>query len=244
MRAWMAIAAAAGAALTAAVPAGAQNAPAHPPMMVPWDGTRLDVVATGEARRVPDVAVISAGVVTDAPTAQQALADNNRRMEAVFAALQRAGIAERDIQTASVNLNPRYDYSNDREPQLLGYSASNQLSVTFRDIERAGAIIDALVAEGVNQVNGPSLQVDEPEEALDEARRDALTRARARAELYAEAVGMRVARIVAISEAGGGAQPPMPMMRMQADAAEASSLQIAPGEQRLTATVTVTFALE
>jgi uncharacterized protein YggE len=227
-------------ACTLSVPAAAQS----PDPVTATAGTRLDVSATGESRRVPDIALINAGVVSEAATAAAALAENNARMRSVFRALRNAGIEERDIQTASISLNARYDYSDRSEPRLLGYSASNQLSVRFREIERAGTIIDTLVGEGVNQINGPSLQVDEPEAALDEARRDAIRTAQQRAELYAAATGMRVVRIVAISEAGA-ARPPVPMATraMAMDASE-ESLQIAPGEQRLTATVSVTFELQ
>lgn len=226
------------AAVPAAVAAQTQG------VYMPVEGTRLDVVATGESTRVPDIATVSAAVVTEAPTARAALAENNRQMRAVFDALRSARIEERDIQTAQINLNARYDYSDRSEPRLLGYTATNRLSIRFREIERSGAIIDALVGQGVNQINGPSLSVDEPEATLDEARRDAIRKARERAELYASAAGMRVARIVAISESGA-AQPPMPMARMaMANADMEESLQIAPGEQRLTATVSVTFELE
>ena len=233
--------AAAGLAVSFSSATGAQTA-TYP---TPFEGTRLDIVATGESRQTPDIAVINAGVVTQAPTASAALADNNRRMQAIFRALDGAGIAERDIQTASINLNARYDYTNRSEPRLLGYTATNQLTIRFREIDRAGAIIDALVAQGVNQINGPSLQIDSPDAALDDARRDAIRIAQERANLYASAAGMRVVRIVEISEAGA-ARPPVMMARgtMAMDASAESSLQIAPGEQRLTASVSVTFELQ
>lgn len=229
------------AAISAGSAASAQIAMPTPVM----EGTRLDIVASGESRQTPDIAVINAGVVTEAPTASAALAENNQRMRSVFRALTAAGIDERDIQTASINLNPRYDYSERNEPRLLGYTASNQLSVRFREIENAGAILDALVAQGVNQINGPSLQIDSLDAALDEARRDAIRKARERAELYADALGMRVVRIVAVSEAGA-ARPPMVMANraMAMDAVEESGARIAPGEQRLTANVSVTFELQ
>lgn len=208
------------------------------------EGVRLDIAATGESRRVPDIAMINAGVVTEAPTASAALTQNNQRMQAVFRALEAAGIEERDIQTASINLSPNYDYSDRSEPRLLGYTASNQVTVRFREIERAGSIIDALVAQGVNQINGPTLMIDSPDEALDEARQDAISKARQRAELYANTLGMRVVRIVSISESGA-AQPIIVTgnRAMAMDSAE-SSLQIAPGEQRLTANISMTFELQ
>lgn len=208
-----------------------------------FEGTRLDIVATGESTRTPDIAVVSAGVISEAPTAAAALAENNGRMARVFRALRRAGIAERDIQTASISLNARYDHSNRSEPRLLGYTASNRLTVRFREIDRAGSVIDTLVNEGINQINGPSLTIDQPEEALNEARRQAIGVARERAALYASAAGMRVVRIVSISESGA-ARPPVVMARAMAMDAESAGLQIAPGEQRLTASVSVTFELQ
>ena len=208
------------------------------------DGTRLDVVATGEVNRVPDIARISAGVVTTAPTATAALQQNADRMVAVRRALRAAGIADRDIQTSSINLYP--DYRHDERgsnPQIIGYRASNELMVTFRDIANAGKILDALVAQGANQINGPMLGIDKPEAALDEARTKAVANARARAELYAKAIGKRVGRILSISESGGHfAPPPMVMMRA-ASADAAASTGIEPGQQTLTASVQVSFEL-
>ena len=212
----------------------------------PISGTRLDVVATGEVDRVPDLAIISAGVVTRASTATAALAQNADRMQRVVAALRRAGVAERDIQTSSINLNPDYRYVENQPPVLTGYQAHNQVSVRFRDIAQSGRILDALVAEGANQISGPSLTIDKPEAALDEARRDAISKARARAQLYANATGKRVGRILVISEAGGGfpVPPPMPMMMRRGEAAQAADTSIIPGEQTLSVTLTVSFELE
>ena len=209
----------------------------------PIAGTRLDISATGTVTRVPDLAIISAGVVTRAPTASGAISENAARMERVRAALRRAGIEDRDIQTSSINLNPDYRYQENQPPVLTGYQASNSVSVKFRDIRNAGKILDALVAEGANQINGPMLGIDKPEEALDEARQQALTKARARAELYARAIGKRVGRILSISESGAMAPPyPMPMMRMEA--AQDASTKIVPGEQSLSITLSISYELE
>lgn len=218
-------------------------APAQPPEPA-IRGTRLDVVATGEVNRVPDLARISAGVVTSAPTATAALEQNGRQMAAVRAALKRAGIAERDIQTSSINLYPDYrqDERGAATPQIVGYRASNEVSVRFRDIANTGKVLDALVAQGANQINGPMLSVDKPEAALDEARTAALANARARAELYARALGKRVGRVVAVSESGSNFAPiGRPMARM---AAQAATNMIEPGEQSLAVTLQVTFELE
>lgn len=208
-------------------------------------GTRLDVTATGEVNRVPDIALISAGVVTRASTASQAIAQNAQQMERVIAALRRAGIAERDIQTSSINLNPEYRYGDNQPPALTGYQASNQVSVRFRDISESGAILDALVAQGANQINGPSLTIDKPEEALDAARREAVRIARSRADLYAQAIGKRVTRILSISESGAASPPyPMPYAVARMEAADAATTKIVPGEQTLSVTLSVSFELQ
>ena len=207
-------------------------------------GTRLDVTATGEVTRVPDVAIITAGVVSRSATATGALQDASARMAKVLAALKRAGVADRDIQTSNVSLNPEYRYPQNESPQLTGYTATNQLTIRFRDIAASGKILDALVSQGANQINGPSLTIDKPEAALDEARANAVAIGRARAEAYARSLGLRVVRIVAVSESGGYAVPP-PMPPMVAMARmEAQSTKIEPGEQKLQVSLAMTFELQ
>lgn len=209
----------------------------------PSEGTQLDITATGEVSRVPDIATISAGVVTKSTTATGAIADNATRMERVRAALKRAGIADRDIQTSSINLNPDYRYENNQPSVLTGYQASNNVSVRFRDIRNSGRILDALVAEGANQINGPTLGIDKPEAALDEARAKAIAVGRGRAELYARTLGMRVVRLIAISEGGGYASPPRPMADMMTMSGRAAKTEIDPGEQQLQVSVSMSFEL-
>jgi uncharacterized protein YggE len=226
----------------AAVPAVAG---AQPVAVQTISGTRLDVVATGEATRVPDIAIISAGVITRASTASQALQQNAQQMQRVVAALRRAGVAERDIQTSSINLHPDYRHRDNEQPVVTGYNASNQVTVRFRDIAQSGKILDALVAEGANQINGPQLTIDKPEAALDEARRNAVAVARARAQLYAQATGKRVGRILAISEGGGGfPRPDIMVTARQMERGGMADTKIVPGEQTLSATIQVTFELE
>ena len=229
-----------------ALPAPAALAQTLVPTPVPTiSGTRLDIIAEGDVVRVPDLALISAGVVTQAPTAGAAMAENAQRMAATVAALRKAGVADRDIQTASISLSPQYRYAENKPPVITGYQASNQVNVRFRDIKRAGAVLDALVAVGANQINGPSLSIDKPEEALDEARAAAMAKARARAELYARAAGLSVKRILAISESGGMAPPPYPMpMVAQARMEKSADSAIEPGEQKLSISLTVSFELQ
>jgi len=230
--------------LGAALPAAAEAQQASITQTIA--GTRLDINATGEVTRVPDLAIISAGVVSRSATASAALQDTANRMEKVLAALKRAGIEDRDIQTSSVNLNAEYRYPQNEAPQLVGYTASNTVTVRFRDIRSSGKIVDALVGQGANQISGPNLVVDKPEAALDEARAKAIAIGRARADLYARSLGMRVARLVAVSESGGYAVPPPapPMAPMMMARGERDSTQIQPGEQKLQVSLAMIFELQ
>ncbi len=223
-----------------AAPAAAQQATVAQSIA----GTRLDISATGEATRVPDVAIVNAGVQTRSTSATDALAQNGARMERVRAALKRAGIADRDIQTSNISLNPEYRYQDNQPPQLTGYTASNQVNVRFRDIRNTGKILDALVAEGANQISGPNLTIDQPDAALDEARTKAVAVGRARAEQYARALGMRVVRLVAVSESGGGYAPPPPMPMAVMARGERDYSKIDPGEQKLSVSLGMTFELQ
>ncbi|MGA1799936.1 SIMPL domain-containing protein [Sphingomonas sp. 4RDLI-65] len=225
------------------VQAGAQAAPTTVEPMVPAAGTVLDVSAEGRTTRIPDLATIRAGVVSQSPTAAAALTDNAQRMAKVLAALKRAGVAPRDVATSSVQLSPQYRYADNQPPVITGYQATNTVSIRFRDVAKSGTILDALVAEGANQIDGPNLSIDQPEAALDEARTNAIAQAKRRADLYAKAAGLRVSRIVSITESGqdtGGS--PQPMMMMRASMAK-DSTQIAPGEKDVTVTLSVRFLL-
>jgi uncharacterized protein YggE len=218
-------------------------AAAQAPVVVPGMPTTLTVVAEGKVARAPDIAQLSGGVVTTAATAAAAMADNSRQMNAVAMAVKKAGIADRDVQTTGLSLQPQYKYGDNQPPVLTGYQASNTVSLRIRKISDAGRIVDTLVAAGVNQINGPNFSIDDSSSALDEARTAAMKTARARASLYAAAAGMRVKRIAAISESGGEQPGPRPML-MSMRAKEADSMPIAPGEVALTINVTVTFELE
>lgn len=228
---------------THATAASAQNASPQPAAPVSANGTLLSVSAQAEAKRVPDVATLSAGVVTQAADANAALRANATQMEKVMAAVRAAGIAERDVQTAGVNVNPQYRYAENQPPAITGYQASNTVNLKVRDVGKLGKVLDALVASGANQVNGPSFEIDEPEAVYDEARKAALAKAQARAQMYAGTLGKRVRRIVSISEGAGFRPPvPMPMMAMARGKAEADTA-ISPGETTLSANLDVVFEL-
>ena len=228
-------------ALVLATPLSAQAPmlpPGHPPVM----GTRLDIVASGEVSAVPDIATVGAGVVTQAPTAAAAMQANARSTATTVAAIRKAGVADRDIQTTSISLSPQYRYADNQPPVITGYQASSRVSVRFRDVKASGPVLDALVTAGANQIDGPVLSVDKPEPLLDQAREQAIATAKQRAALYARAAGLQVRRIIAISEGSEPVFRPMPMMAM-ARGKESADSSIEAGEQKLTVSLSVTFEL-
>ncbi|MEE4349268.1 MAG: SIMPL domain-containing protein [Pacificimonas sp.] len=228
-------------ALTAAGPAAAQEIE----VPVSEGATLLTISAAGEVRAAPDIATISAGVVSRAKTAQAAMQDNRQRMDRVVNALRDAGIERRDIQTRQLRLNPDYRYRENEPPVISGYQAQNQVSVTVRELGTMGSVLDALVAVGANQFNGPSFSVEDSSAAQDEARADALRTAMQRANLYAGAAGLSVARIISITE-GGGMNPRPPQIMVTATRSEMAADAVTPveaGELTLGAMVTVQFEL-
>ena len=205
---------------------------------------RLVVTGTGEASARPDVAVIVAGVVVQADTASAALAENTRAMNAVLEQLRAAGLAQEDIQTAQFAVTSLYERQPDPPrtgpPRIVGYQVSNQVTARVRDIDRLGATLDALVKAGANSIDGPYFEIADPKQLLGEARDAAVADALAKARRYATAAGVQLGEILAIEE-GGAFPPPRPMMRAEAMAAD---VPIAPGQTELSASVTMTFAIE
>lgn len=238
--------------------------PVSPVPVVAAGNTLLTVSADGRSTRKPDLAVFNAGVTTQGKTAQEALSANARAMNQVIASLKRAGIAERDIQTSNLSVSPVYSnperdammsarvsgqpYVPPPEPgiaRIIGYNASNNVVVRQRRLGDYGRVIDTLVTAGANQINGPSFQMDDPDPALDEARLDAMRKARQRADLYARAAGLRVLRILSISESGGYfPRPQVAFARMEAAGAPPPPPSpVEAGELELGANVTVLYEL-
>ena len=206
-------------------------------------GTLLSVSAEGKVEGRPDMATINLGVQTEAQTAQAAVQANAQRMNALLSALRRAGIAERDIQTSNVSVNPQQQYRENQPPLTTGYQANNTVTAKIRNIDNVGRVIDASVGAGGNTVNGVYFSYQNPDAQMDIARRNAIQEARRRAGIYADALQMRVARVVAVQEGGGYSPPvPMPMARMAAQA-DSAPTPVEPGQIETTANVSVTFEL-
>lgn len=230
MRLLPALALAASLALPLSLPALAQQSSA---------GT-LTVSGEGVVRAVPDQAVLMIGVTTQAETAAAALAANSAALSSVLAQLTAAGIAERDMQTSNLSINPNWsNYDGSSESKITSYIATNQLEVRIRALDTLGAVVDAAISDGANTLNGLTFGVSDPKPMMNEARKAAVADARARAEVLAGAVGAKLGRIVSISD-GGNYAGPAPMFR--ADAA-AGAPPVQGGEVGLTATVTMTYEI-
>ncbi len=205
--------------------------------------TTLNVEASGEVKAAPDQATITLGVQTQGKTAGDAMTQNRERMAATLAALKTQGVEAKDIRTTALNLNAQYAYENGQAPRLTGYQASNEVAITVRDVTKLGATVDAVTGAGANQVTGISFGLADARPVEDVARRAAVKQLQARAALYAEATGMKVARLVNLSE-GGGYQPgpvrPLPMMAMRKNSAPTP---IEPGELTVRIDVSAVYEL-
>jgi uncharacterized protein len=207
----------------------------------PGDGGTIVVSGTGRVAVQPDTADLRLGVSISRPTVETARSDAAATMEAILAAIQKAGVARRDVRTAMISVQPRYDYRDGKAPVLTGYELANAVEVTVRDLATLGAVIDGTLAAGATSMDGLSFRLADTAPAERDARVQAMAAARARADVLAEAADLSIEGVADIVE-GGPPRPPMPFpkaerMVMAADAAtpvEAGSLEIA-------VTVTVTY---
>ena len=228
-------------AATAAIALPAQAAEVQIQAQAPV--VELTVNETVQAK--PDIVQISAGVTTDAPTAVEAMERNAEQMNAVVERIKALGIAEEDIQTIGINLGAQYDYDQAQRRQVFrGYQASNRVSVTLRDVSRAGPVLDALVAAGATDIGGPNFLLDDDSEARAQARQAAFEKARAQALEYARWSGYSDVRLLEVSEAVLPG-PPMPMGRaMRMEVADASApTPVEPGLVETMVTLTVKYEM-
>jgi hypothetical protein len=221
------------------------GAPFHLSAAVPeaaYSATTLDLSATGEVKLAPDMAAITLGVDTIAPTAAEALRANAARMNRVVAALKAAGLPDRDIQTSQLNLSPQYASEPNQPQRLTGYQASNQVDVAVNDLSKLGRVVDAVVGAGADNVGQLSFGLANPGAAENSARVAAVKALEDKGSLYAQATGYRIGRLVNLSEGGGYRPgPPMPMMAM-AVRSEAST-PVEAGEVRVRIDITGIFEL-
>jgi uncharacterized protein len=218
----------------AAGPVSAQDHPAPEPS--------ITVVGSGTVSARPDTADVTGGVVTQAPTAAQALAANSAGMEKVLKAVAAFGVAERDVQTANLSVVPlrRQGRQEPQPPEIVGYEVSNQVRIKVRDLAQLGGLLDSLIGQGANVLGGIGFGIADPAPLFDQARAKAMADARHKAEVYAGAGGVFVGRILSISEAASSSIPRFDSPRLMA----ASGVPVAAGEQDLHVTVTVKYAIK
>jgi uncharacterized protein len=218
--------------------ASAQGQPALP------DTARRVIVVNGEGEisAAPDQARMTAGVLTQAMTAEAALDANTRSMNNVFAALKRLGIADNKIRTSNFTLTPEYPpfQPGAAEPRnIVGYQVSNQVTVIVNDITKVGPVLDTLIRSGANQSGGVMFEIADTKPLAERARRAAVADAMAKARTLAEAAGVSLGPILSIQEGGISTGGPTPRVF-----AAAAATPVAAGEQTVSAGVTITYAIQ
>lgn len=220
---------------------------AAPALAAPEDAafaaTTLNISAHGEAKAVPDTASIVIGVDTQGATAAEALHANAEKAAAMIAALKRGGIDARDVQTSGLNLNPQYVYAQNQPPKLTGYQATNQVTVTVKDLARLGAVVDAVVDAGATNVSQITFGLSNPTSAENTARFAAVKDMQDKAAIYATATGYHIVRLVSLTEGGGYVPQPRPLMNYRVAAAAAPATPVEAGEMTVRIDVTATFEL-
>jgi hypothetical protein len=204
---------------------------------------QVTVVGKGEASGTPDTAHVEIGVETSAPTTSEALQRNNEQVNAVINRLKDLGIAESDIQTSNFNMYAQY---NDEGRQITGYNVSNTVSVTIRNLDQTGSLLDEVVQVGANRIYGISFRVDDPTALMEQARDEAIANARQKAERLAQQSGASLGEVLVITENIGSAPGPMPLGRgggMPAAEQAQAEVPVQAGEQRFNTHVQVTYEL-
>ena len=211
----------------------------------------ISIEGRGEVTAAPDMAAINSGVTTQGATAREALDTNTAAMAELIAALKESGVEARDIQTSGFSVNPNYVYTDERDangyslpPKINGYQVSNTVTVTVRQLETLGTILDKSVTVGANTVNGVSFAVADPSELYDEARKAAFADARAKAELYAAAAGGTLDALLSISETQGFNNPQPYPMYARAEMAASAPVPVEAGELAFAINVNVQWELD
>lgn len=213
---------------------------ATPPMAaLAADATLITVTGEHTAQAAPDLATVDMGVTTEGPSAAEALAANSGAVKAIMDRLAAAGVEGRDIQTSNLSLSPNWTSTPDGAGSVIsGYVAMNMLSVRVRDLTKLGTVLDAVVTDGANTLNGITFGLQDPKPVMTAARKDAVADARTRAEELAAAAGVTLGRLVSITE-GSAFQAPQPMYRQSM--AQDAAVPVAGGEVGMTASVTLVF---
>jgi uncharacterized protein len=226
------IVAAAVAATLLAAPARAQSQADFP--------SAISVTGEATVSVPPDLAQVDAGVTSDAKTAREASDANSAAMSKVLLALKSAGIEQKDYQTSRLSLQPEYAPNRQGPSPVVGYRASNRVTIRVRDVTKVANVIDTLVGAGANDIGGINFMVSQASKLLDDARTQAVADARRKAEIYAKAAGATLGAPLSISEEGAA---PRPVFRAKM-VAEMAAATVAQGEETLSVTVNVSWAIK
>jgi uncharacterized protein YggE len=202
----------------------------------------ITVTGTGKVTYTPDQAHVTVGASSDGSTAAEAWQKNAELVKKMFDALKKLGLEAKDMKTSSVGVTPRYHYVKDQPPRLLGYTASYTLTLTVRDLDKVGPVLDRAVECGANRDVSIRFSVADPEKLLDQARARAVAEARKKAQLYVQGAGAVLGQVQSISE---GSFSPWRDVRFEhmSKPAQGASLPIAAGEQEMNVNVTVTYGI-
>ena len=213
---------------------------AAPAVAQPVPPAAISVTGEASVSVPPDLAQVDGGVTSDGKTAREASDTNNATMGKVLLALKGAGIDEKDYQTSRLSLQPQYAPNRSGPSPVVGYRASNRVTIRVRDITKVANVIDVLVGAGANEVGGINFMVSQASKLLDDAREKAVADARRKADIYAKAAGVTLGEPLSISEEGSS----VPLYRGKMAAPMAAGAQVAQGEETLSVTVSVTWAIK
>ncbi len=201
----------------------------------------FSVSGEGKITMVPDIALVSVGVTAQGATVSRVQQELNTKINAVSDAIKKLGVDDKDIKTSYYNISPTYDYASGTN-RITGYQANSNLAIKVRKIDNANAVIDAATANGANEVSGVSFDIDDKTKAENEARKLAVSDAKAKAEAAAGAAGFKLGRVINYSE-GGGAPRPLMYDTKALPVAGGEPTQVEPGSSELTVTVTLSYEI-
>lgn len=202
----------------------------------------ITITGEGKVSSKPDLAKIDLGVWSEGATVAVVQRDNTAKTNAIIEALKKQGVAEEDIQTSNYSLQPKIDWTNGTQ-RVIGYTLSQMVSAKIRNLDNVGSAIEASVAAGSNQIQGVQFTIDDPTSLQEQARLEAITDARKKADALSQALGLKVLKVITFSESSGGYVPPMPMMYKaeSSDSANMAAPSIQAGSLDVVTNVSVTF---
>lgn len=204
----------------------------------------ISVSGTGRVLLSPDIADLRLGVLAEEPTVRAARDANAEAMTAVIASLRKLGIEQRDIQTTTLSLSPVYAYPSDgQRPRITGYSLSNAVSVTIRDLDLVGDAIDGALVAGATSLDGVSFRVADQAAAEKQAREAAIAEAKAKAQTLASAAGVRITGVAAISETVSPIPYPV-YFGAREEAGVDVATPVEPGSNEVSVTVSVVYLID